>query len=43
MEFNGTAVKLLYSGKLAGEGLAMKMQREGAPRSVEFTLKKSGD
>lgn len=42
VDFNGSMVKINYSGKLVGEELNMKMQREGAPRSVEFTLKRVG-
>ena len=42
VDFNGSMVKIRYNGKLSGEDLTMKMQREGATRSVEFSLKKAG-
>ena len=42
LEFNGSMVKVNYTGKFSGDDLNMKMQREGAPRSVEFTLKRAG-
>ena len=42
LELNGNFVKIGYTGKLSGEELSMKMQREGASRSVEFTLKRAG-
>jgi hypothetical protein len=42
LEFNGNMVKVNYTGKFSGDDLNMKMQREGAPRSVEFTLKRAG-
>lgn len=41
MQFGDRSVKITYSGKLAGDELKMKSQREGAPRSMEFTLKRS--
>ena len=42
LDFNGSMVKVRYNGKLSGDDLSMKMQREGATRSVEFSLKKAG-
>lgn len=42
VDFNGSMVKIGYTGKLTGEDLNMRMQREGASRSVEFTLKRAG-
>ena len=42
LDFNGSMVKITYSGISSGEDLNMKMQREGVPRSVEFTLKRAG-
>ncbi len=42
LDFNGNMVKIGYTGKLSGGDLKMKMQREGASRSVEFTLKRAG-
>ena len=42
LDFNGSMVKIGYTGKLSGGDLNMRMQREGASRSVEFTLKRSG-
>jgi hypothetical protein len=43
LDFNGNMVKIGYTGKLSSGNLNMKMQREGASRSVEFTLKRAGD
>ena len=42
LEFNGSMVKIGYAGKLSGGELNMRMQREAASRSVEFTLKRAG-
>jgi hypothetical protein len=42
LEFNGNSMSMSYTGKLAGEELKLKMQREGAPRAMEMTLKKAG-
>lgn len=42
LDFNGSMVKIDYTGKLSGEDLNMRMQREGASRSVEFALKRAG-
>ena len=42
LDLNGNMTKINYTGKLAGEDLNMRMQREGASRSVEFTLKRAG-
>lgn len=41
IEFNGNAMSLNYTGKLEGEDLKLKMQREGAPRAMEMMLKKA--
>jgi hypothetical protein len=42
LEFNGNTMSLNYTGKLEGDDLKLKMQREGAPRAMEMMLKKSG-
>lgn len=42
LELNGSAVSLNYTGKLDGDDLKLKMQREGAPRAMEMMLKKAG-
>ncbi len=42
LDFNGSMVKVRYSGKLAGEDLKMTMQRDGVARAVEFSLKRAG-
>lgn len=42
LEFNGNAMSLNYTGKLEGDDLKLKMQREGAPRAMEMMLKKAG-
>jgi hypothetical protein len=42
LEFNGNAMSLNYTGKLDGDDLRLKMQREGAPRAMEMSLKKAG-
>ncbi len=42
LEFNGNAMSLNYTGKLEGDDLKLKMQREGAPRAMEMILKKAG-
>lgn len=39
-EFNGNTVKILYSGKVSGDELKMKSQREGGDRTQEFTAKR---
>ena len=41
LQFGDAPVKMSYSGKLSGDELKMKVQREGAPRSTEFALKKA--
>jgi len=43
MDFNGSMVKIHYTGKFSGDELKMKMQRQGASRSVEFALKKTAN
>ena len=42
LEFNGNSMSMSYTGKLDGTELKLKMQREGAPRAMEMTLKKAG-
>ena len=37
----GNDVKLHYTGKLEGDELQMKSQREGTPRVNEFTVKRA--
>ncbi len=41
MEFGGNSMKMNYTGKVSGNEIKMKSQREGADRTVEFTLKRS--
>ena len=41
LEFNGSMVKIGYTGKISAGDLNMRMLRDGASRSVEFTLKKA--
>ena len=40
VEFNGNSMKMSYAGKVSGDEMKMKMQREGADRVVEFTVKR---
>ena len=41
-EFNGNSMKLHYTGKVAGDEIKFKMQREGADGpGQEFTAKRS--
>lgn len=40
LQFNGNSMSMSYTGKLEGTELKLKMQREGAPRAMEMTLKK---
>ena len=42
IEFNGSSYKMSYTGRAAAGEIHLKMVREGAPRSVEFTLKRAG-
>jgi hypothetical protein len=42
LDLNGTAMTIVYTGKVKGEEIDMKSQREGAPRSTEFTVKTAG-
>ena len=42
LALGGNNMKMGYSGTVSGDVMKLKMQREGAPRSVEFTLKKVG-
>jgi hypothetical protein len=39
-EFNGNEMKINYTGKVEGDSLKMKSQREGGDRTQEFTAKK---
>ncbi len=41
MEFGGNTMKMNYTGKVSGNEIKMKSQREGSERVTEFTLKKS--
>lgn len=41
-QFNGNELKMNYSGKVSGREIKLRMQREGAPRASEMTLKKIG-
>lgn len=41
MEMGGNSMKMNYTGKVSGNEIKMKSQREGADRTVEFTLKRS--
>jgi hypothetical protein len=41
MEFQGNEVKINYTGKVEGDSIKMKSQREGSDRVQEFTAKKS--
>ena len=43
IEFGERKMTSNYTGKLEGGELKMKSQREGAPRAMEFTLKKAKD
>ena len=42
LEVGGTAYNMNYNGKISGDEIQMKVIREGAPRSSEFTLKRAG-
>lgn len=37
---NGNQLKMTYSGKVSGDEMRLKVQREGAPRATEMLLKK---
>src|SRR6266850_4424 len=41
MEFNGNQVKLLFTGKVAGDEIKFTRQREGGDRKQEFTAKRA--
>ena len=41
IDFGGNTMKFNYSGKVAGDEIRMKVQREGAPRVNEFILKRT--
>jgi hypothetical protein len=41
MEMGGNAVKMIYTGKVAGSEIKFKSQREGGERTTEFTAKKA--
>ena len=40
-EMNGNTIKIMYTGKLSGDEIKMKSQREGADRTQEFTAKRA--
>ncbi len=41
VEFNGNEMKMLYSGKVEGEELKLKMGREGGDNMRDITAKKA--
>ena len=41
LEFNGTSIKLLYKGTVAGDSIKMTREREGSGQPREFTIKKA--
>ncbi len=41
MEFNGNQMKLLFKGKVSGDEIKFKRQREGGDRTQEFTAKRA--
>jgi len=41
LEFGGNSMKFNYSGKVSGNEIKMKSQREGGDRVTEFTVKRS--
>ena len=41
MEFNGNSMKINYTGKVSGDTIQFRSQREGGERTQEFTAKKA--